>query len=128
MSDEKIYAVEKLETAFRQFKEGCDHVRDELTRDGAIQRFEFTFELLWKTIKIFLRDQGVEARSPKDCLKEAFRLGWIVDEETFAQMLEDRNSTSHIYSQEKAEEIFLRIKTRYVTAIDKLAVTLKKMP
>ena len=40
--------------------------------------FEFTFEQMWKTMKIFLEERGVECRTPKDCLKEGFRTGLIV--------------------------------------------------
>jgi hypothetical protein len=40
------YSLEKLNKAFYKVKESTGKVVDELDRDGAIQRFEFTFELL----------------------------------------------------------------------------------
>ena len=47
------YAFQKLEKAFSKLKEGAASAQDELDKDGMIQRFEFTFEQLWKTLKNF---------------------------------------------------------------------------
>ena len=105
-------AIEKLENGFLRLKNGVQETKDELDRDGVIQRFEFTFELLWKTLKIFLQYQGVETKTPRDSLKEAFRIALIEDEAIFLDMLEDRNKTSHIYDKETSKEIFQRIKSR----------------
>ena len=47
---------------------------DELEKDGVIQRFEFTFELAWKTLKDYLEDQGfIDVSSPKKVLRKAFQ-------------------------------------------------------
>jgi nucleotidyltransferase substrate binding protein (TIGR01987 family) len=101
-----------------QRREGVLEARDELDSDGVIQRFEFCFELLWKTLKIFLADRGLEARSPKDSLKASFAQGWITDEEAFLDMLADRNKTSHIYSREESQKIFDRIKRQHLPQIE----------
>ena len=53
-STEVAYALGHLKTAFLRLKEAVEEAVDELDRDGVIQRFEFTFELLWKTIKVTL--------------------------------------------------------------------------
>jgi len=37
--------------------------------DGAIQRFEFTFELAWKFLRSLLQFQGIEANSPRSAIK-----------------------------------------------------------
>ena len=118
MNDELNYALSKLENALSKLQEGADSAEDELQKDGVIQRFEFTFELLWKTLKIFLRNKGIDTKTPKDSLKEAFKIGWITEEKVFLDMLEDRNKTSHIYDRDTAEEIFGRIRNRYVLAVE----------
>lgn len=118
MKEELRYAISNLEKAFNKLKDGAETAKDELEKDGAIQRFEFTFELLWKTLKIFLRDRGVEVKTPKDSMIESFKVGWIENEETFLDMLEDRNKTSHIYDRETLEVIFERIKSVYVCAVN----------
>ena len=33
--------------------------------DGTIHRFEFTFELFWKTSRRFLQQEGIDTASPK---------------------------------------------------------------
>ncbi|WP_448568477.1 nucleotidyltransferase substrate binding protein [Thermus sp.] len=38
--------------------------KDEFVRDSAIQRFEFTFELSWKTLKTYLELQGLRSTRP----------------------------------------------------------------
>jgi len=88
--------------------------------------FEFTFELLWKTLKIILEYKGIEVRSPRSAIKEAFKAGLIEDDEILLDMLEDRNLSSHIYSEEIAEQIFKRIEKAYVPAMEKLLAILKE--
>ncbi len=84
-----------------------------LALDGTIQRFEFTFELTWKTLKAFLEDQGIICRSPKACFKEAFKMGWIDNEASWISLLQARNMTSHVYSEEMAIEIYETIKENH---------------
>ncbi len=119
-------AIQKLENGFLRLKNGVQETKDELDRDGVIQRFEFTFELLWKTLKIFLQYQGIETKTPRDSLKEAFRIALIEDEEVFLDMLEDRNKTSHIYDKETSKDIFERIKSNYIPVIEKVLEKIKK--
>jgi nucleotidyltransferase substrate binding protein (TIGR01987 family) len=125
MKGEILFSIKKLEDAFNRLKEGADSAADELDKDGVIQRFEFTFELLWKTLKLFLDDQGILTKSPKETIQEAFRFELIKNEEMFLEMLEDRNRTPHIYNQLDSEKIYERIKTRYVKEIKDLLNRLK---
>lgn len=115
--DNLIYALNKFETAFTRLEKAAGRVVDDLDRDGVIQRFEFTFELLWKTAKIFLEYEGFRCVSPRSCLKEGVRREILVEGEVLLDMLEDRNKTSHIYDEHTAEEIFERIKNEYVPVI-----------
>ncbi len=126
MSDELKYSLEKLNSAIKRLDEGVKEAKDNLGRDGVIQRFEFTFELLWKTLRLFLLDEGIITKSPKESLKEGFKFGLIKDEEIFLDMLEDRNQTSHIYSDEVSAEIFKRIKTRYLDPLKRILNEIKK--
>lgn len=113
-----LLALNKLEKAYLSLKEACDISRTKLEKDGTIQRFEFTFELLWKTLKIVLEYYGIVCNNPRTCLKEAFRNNLIDDGEIFMDMLEDRNRISHIYDEQTSQEIFERIKNIYLKAIE----------
>jgi nucleotidyltransferase substrate binding protein (TIGR01987 family) len=118
MSSEKTYSLEKLKKAFTKLRESTEKAVDELDRDGVIQRFEFTFELFWKAIKILLEQEGFGCAGPKSCIKEGARRGFLTDGEMLLDMLEDRNKASHIYDESTAIEIFQRIKQSYVSLME----------
>src|SRR3989338_5544047 len=77
MNEELDYSLSKFKNALASLAEGVKNAHDDLDKDGVIQRFEFTFERFWKYLKFYLRDKGIEAKSPKDCLQAAFRLGLV---------------------------------------------------
>ena len=122
MSDYK-QRFENYRYAFGKLSEGIfkfDKTND-LQRDGLIQRFEFTFELSWKTLKAIFDDEGlIGLNSPKTVLREAFSSGLIEDDELWLLMLNDRNSTSHVYSETLAIEICNNIITKYRYAFEEL--------
>jgi len=126
MEDVLEYSLNKLKNANQKLKEGIEQAKDELDKDGVIQRFEFTFELLWKALKIYLEYQGIIVKTPRDSFVEAFRIDLISDEKIFLDMLEDRNNTSHIYDKKTSEKIFNRIKKKYQTEIAKVIELLNK--
>lgn len=72
---------------------------------GAIQAFEFTYELSWKTMKRILEKRGVEAQSPRETFREAARNRLIQNPEQWFIFLEKRNLTSHTYKEENAQAI-----------------------
>jgi nucleotidyltransferase substrate binding protein (TIGR01987 family) len=76
----------------------------ELVFEGTIQRFEMTIELMWKTLKRALEYEGLHPKTPRESLKEAFQLGWLHDEGVWIDMLEQRNTTSHVYLAEELLE------------------------
>jgi len=126
MKDVLDYSIKKLRKAYRKLSEGIKQTKDELDRDGVIQRFEFTFELLWKALKIYLENQGVIIKTPRDSFAEAFRVNIISDEKIFLDMLEDRNNTSHIYDEETSKKIFNRIKENYQLEINEVIIFLEE--
>jgi nucleotidyltransferase substrate binding protein (TIGR01987 family) len=99
-------ATQKLEDALQIPKER------ELVVEGTIQRFEMVVELAWKTLKRALEYEGLHPKTPRESLKEAFRLGWLHDEEVWLDILDQRNTSSHVYlSEELAENNYEDIKT-----------------
>lgn len=110
--------LSNFQNAVNRLQEGLDEAKENpslTVRDGVIQRFEFTAELAWKTVREYLISQEIgELNSPKAVLAEGFRNGLINDENGWLQILRDRNSTSHIYDEAEAGEIFGRISTQYI--------------
>ena len=84
-----------------------------LAVDGTIQRFEFVFELFWKTLRRLLAEEGVDTSTPREALQGAFAAGWIADETAWLSMLEARNETSHTYDETKAREVYTSIRRHF---------------
>jgi nucleotidyltransferase substrate binding protein (TIGR01987 family) len=80
----------------------------DIVRDAAIQRFEFTIELVWKTLQLYLEYEGLESSGPRAVLKRAFVMRLIPDldeADVWLRMLDDRNLTSHAYDETLAVRI-----------------------
>jgi nucleotidyltransferase substrate binding protein (TIGR01987 family) len=96
-----------LSNALNRLEEALKAPLDnDLVLDATIQRFEFSLDLFWKTLKRLLSYGGVEAKFPREVLKQAYQIGWLQDEEAWLQMLDDRNQMAHIYDEAKAREIY----------------------
>jgi len=122
---ELAYSLFKFQKALKRLAEALAKEDDDLKVDASIQRFEFTFELAWKTMKRALLVEGIYCRTPRECLREGFRLGLIVREDDWLAMLDDRNAMSYIYSEEEAQTIFSRLPV-YQQAFESLLNTLRK--
>ncbi|HIU40899.1 MAG TPA: nucleotidyltransferase substrate binding protein [Candidatus Aphodocola excrementigallinarum] len=129
--------LEKLNLAYNSLKEMIEFGNtanislekfDEALRDSIIKKFEYTFELSWKTIKAYLEEEGYEEMSsPRKVLKQAFESNIIADEEVWSNMLEARNSTAHTYDEEKAIYYEDVIKNKYVKKLDELIKKLNEV-
>lgn len=103
-----ISALAQLEQAVAIYQKSQ---QDALYRDGLIQRFEFTVELAWKSIKEYLEDQGstTPIATPRSVLKEAFAAGVIRDAEEWNKIITARNITSRVYDEKTAEDVAAQI-------------------
>ena len=120
---------QNYKNALKKLNEGLKRLEyeDDLLRDGIIQRFEFTFEIAWKTLKAIFEDEGlIGLNSPKTVLREAFSAGIISNEELWLSMLKDRNSTTYIYSEEMAKKICLNIEEKYTEALNNLMLEIQR--
>jgi nucleotidyltransferase substrate binding protein (TIGR01987 family) len=115
MNEETLQdSMESLGNALDRFGEALAHPDpDDIVMDGTIQRFEFTFELFWKTLRRFLQREGIDTASPKNTVRHAYRRGLLEREQLWLDMLEDRNRSSHVYNAEMAHEIFGRLPSHY---------------
>ncbi|MCX6141919.1 MAG: HI0074 family nucleotidyltransferase substrate-binding subunit [Ignavibacteriales bacterium] len=104
----------------------ADEAHTDLEIDGTIQRFEFTYELFWKLLKSYLQQEGVLVNTPKECFKEAFRVGIIDNQESVLKMVDDRNLTVHIYDLKTSREVFERIRLSHRVAFRKAMERMEK--
>jgi nucleotidyltransferase substrate binding protein (TIGR01987 family) len=115
---------EAFAAAIARFREVLKQPENDVSRDAAIQRFEFCFELAWKSIQERARDEGLDCQSPRGCLRVAFTTSWIENEQGWLAMLEDRNQTSHTYDEDLAKAVFRRL-PNYLPLLDALLTKLK---
>jgi nucleotidyltransferase substrate binding protein (TIGR01987 family) len=101
---------------------------NELEMEGLVQRFEYTFELAWKTLKDYLEHSGVVLPqiTPGAVIKAAFTAKLIEQGETWMDMLKHRNLMSHTYDFKEFREAVVAIRTRYLSALAQVYLLLKK--
>lgn len=81
-------------------------------RDIAIMRFVYTTEAVWRALQRYLLVvEGVDASTPKACMRRAREAGLLSDEQTrhALAMVDDRNLTVHTYNEALAEAIAARV-------------------
>lgn len=111
-----------FEKAFKQLKAAVVRIDelDDLGKEGLIQRFEYTLELSWKTLKDYLESKEVIAKFPKDVIKEAFQAELIGNGELWLEMLKNRNLLSHTYNEEIFADSIHKIINYYFNEIQNL--------
>ncbi|KKS68591.1 MAG: Nucleotidyltransferase substrate binding protein, HI0074 family [candidate division TM6 bacterium GW2011_GWE2_42_60] len=83
----------------------------ELIRDSVIQRFEFTYEMTWRLLRLFLEKVKLvsldQLTSPRQIFRVAAQVNILssADLKIVSDIIEDRNKTTHTYDEEVAEEI-----------------------
>lgn len=95
---------------------------NQLEKEGVIQRFEYCFELAWKTTKDYMEANGFvfAVVMPRQVLKEAFAAKVIADGQVWIAMLDHRNLLSHTYNPAVFEEAVAAIHQQYLPAMEQL--------
>ena len=95
--------------------------KNEIVRDAVIQRFEFSYEAVWKALQIYLVHQGHECPGSRSVVRKAFAERFISTAEEadlWFQMIVDRNLTSHAYDEELSERIYAHILSKYAALLE----------
>ena len=94
----------------------------DLEQEGIIQRFEYSYELAWKTMKDYLEESGVVMNpvTPRNVIKEAFSSGIIEDGQVWVEMMLHRSLLSHTYDFSKFQQVLEEIFEHYLFALSKL--------
>lgn len=121
----KNYILKDLDKAIKKLDEALSFKKTEMARDSAIKRFELCFDLCWKAIKSYARNQGMECYSPRSCFKIAFQLKLIDHSQDWFKMIEDRNTTAHMYGAAYADEVYSRLPI-HLELFEQLASNIRK--
>lgn len=104
-------ALSQLENAVKLSQE---RTLTDLEKQGLIQEFEFTHELAWNLLKDYFAYQGnVSITGSRDAAREAFSKGLIQNGNSWMEMIQSRNKTSHTYNKSVSEEITKKITELY---------------
>ncbi len=121
---------EKLDSSLRALKtleEALHEPFSIVVRDASIQRFEYSFEAMWKLLKSYLQiSEGIVCNSPKHCVREALKVGLLSSAEAklTLEMTDDRNLTAHTYIEAVAEKIYGRLPV-YLTMMKQLFASIE---
>ena len=119
----------EFSNAYERLKEALREEESEIVIDGALHRFEFTFELAWKSLKDYLEYMGLTEKtgSPREIIQQAFKQGILEDGESWINMMLSRNTLSHLYDEKSSRDVFNKIKEEYINLFDKLNEKYKNM-
>ena len=104
--EKRAALLSQLQRAAARLGEALALPVDDIVRDSAIQRFEFTYELAWKLMQAELKSRGVRCDSPFDCIKNSAKVKLVDEDDAWVELVELRNLTSHVYSERMAKDIY----------------------
>lgn len=91
----------------------------ELELAGLVQTFEFSFELMWKTLKDLLEFEGFDVASPRSVIRTALEAKHLTSDQTEALLgaLAKRNLLAHTYDEQNVLEAQKLIINSYAPVI-----------
>ncbi len=120
--------LNNFEKAYRLFTEAVLVYPDlnVLEQEGLVKRFEYTFELAWKTLKDYLETEGfLIEKSPRGVIKRCIVAEYISNGQLWMEMLEARNSTSHEYDERILRELVHNIVNNFYDGIKQVFMFLE---
>lgn len=106
-----VKAISSLEQALDEYYKNSNS----FMRDACIQRFEYTYELSWKMLKRFLESTSpnpieFDEMSFQNLIRTGSEKGLLLNGwEQWAKYRKARSTTSHVYNEIKAVEVFTEI-------------------
>jgi len=102
MENLNITHIKKAQEVFERFRRNLGSDQE---KAGAVQAFEFCYELSWKIMKRVLELRGLEVGSPKDTFRKAHEEGLISDPDIWFEFQKIRNIVTHTYNEENLDVI-----------------------
>ncbi len=116
------YRAVNYRRAFSLLREALDQERElsQLEKEGLIQRFEYTMELAWKSMKDYLEYENMilDQITPRTVIRRAYEAGLIHQGSIWQAALDARNRMSHTYNFEDFEQVIAELRTSYVLAFE----------
>jgi nucleotidyltransferase substrate binding protein (TIGR01987 family) len=123
----------RFEDALANFRTACDRFVQALAErpvfyqvgfgdaytDVIAKRFEFAFEMAWRTLARYFDHVGIGCADPRACFKEARSQGIVSDEAVWLEMIEHRELLADTYDLIQNHEIMARAE-RFRDALLKL--------
>ena len=104
-----LIAVSSFEKSLEIDLKKFNDFEADIIKNGQIQKFEYTIELVWKTLKKFFEVKREKIFIyPKDVIKACFAEN-IIDETNYLILIdavESRNLLSHVYKIEMFDIIY----------------------
>ena len=89
--------------------------------DSLIKRFEFSYEMAWKLMMSFEKENGIEGiLGSKDVVRHAKAMQIIENGEAWMDMIDARNTTSHVYDERMAMNVADDIINTYYPLLQEL--------
>ena len=98
----KINPLLKARDIFESFRKNLNTDQE---KAGAVQAFEFCYELTWKTMKRILNFRRIEVSTPRDTFREAALAHLIKNPEVWFDFIRKRNLTIHTYDEKNLEAV-----------------------
>lgn len=126
--DRYVLAYSQFGKALARLHEAVDTDETPMVRDALIQRFEFTYELGWKCMFYWMRDEGEKIpEMVRPVLQAAFRCELIGDPGLWEKIKDSRNETSHTYNENKAIEVASFVRVKALDAFDALHARMQSL-
>ena len=112
--------------ALRRLHQAAVLPEDDIVRDALIQRFEFTYEMGWKALYLWLRGEGEQVpQMGRAVLRMAFTAQVISDAQLWEEIKDARDETSHTYNEARAVAVAAFVRAKALGAFDALALRLE---
>ena len=103
-------ALVSLEEILEKIKSKRNDEDFKIYRDSAIKRFEYSLEVSRKLMSKYIEHVDKKINGQKLVLKKAFEFD-LIEDKIWLIMIDDRNLTTHEYSEALAEELLEDIYT-----------------
>ena len=121
----KLSHIKNYEKAVSQLKKAVQAPpKNDLERDGVIQRFEFCYELAWKSLSDVIAEEGGSAASPRVAFRTAGQMNLIENVELWMELTDDRNIITHTYDLNTAQKLIATIYKTYAPLLIDLSKNL----